>query len=132
MDKMKSLTIALALIVSGVSFGGELSTIKAAADRNGCRGELFTILLAIRKAENGGYRREFGILHPRCEAEMDRRPDETLDIQAGWAAATIVKNYVRWEKAGSKGEYIVFLAKTQTSVNTGVFLCLKFGRNFKL
>lgn len=83
-------------------FGDELPIIKVAADRNGCHGELFTILLAIRKAENGRPGREFGVLHPRAI-------NTNLDTQAGWAAATVVKNYKRWQDAGSPGDYITFL-----------------------
>ena len=88
----------------------ERDTILKAAKRNNLKTDLLSILFAIRKAENGSKRREFGIIHPRCEAEMDKRPDETLDIQAGWAAARVQKNYDRWIKAGSKGRYIVYLA----------------------
>lgn len=83
-------------------FGNELPVIKQAAARNNCRGELFTVLLAIRKAENGRAGREFGVLHPRAV-------NTNLDTQAGWAAATVVKNYKRWQDAGSKGDYITFL-----------------------
>ena len=48
-------------------FGAELPTIVEAAQANDCHSDqLFTVLLAIRKAENGGQGREFGILHPRA------------------------------------------------------------------
>jgi len=77
----------------------ELVIIKKAAERNKCRGDDFLILLAIRKAENGGWGREFGVKHRLCRAAMNKWPAETLDIQAGWAAATIVKNRRRWELA---------------------------------
>ena len=85
-------------------FGDEYETIMAAADRNGCVGDNLLILFAIRKQENGPPGNEFGIM---CQK------DTSLDTQAGWAAATIVKNRKRWTKAqdelfGYKG-FIVFL-----------------------
>ena len=85
---------------SMLALDGEFATIAKAAVRNRCFSNNFYILLAIRRAENGRPGREFGILHPRCAAAMRRRPAETLDIQAGWAAATIIKNRDRWTNAG--------------------------------
>ena len=66
-----------------------------------CRDMLAPIVSAIRYAENGGKGREYGILHPRVKP--------TYRSQAGWCASTVQKNYDRWVKAGSKGEFIVFL-----------------------
>ena len=66
----------------------ELPTIRKAADRNNCRGDDFLILLAIRKAENGGPGKEFGVTHPKAW-------DTNLDIQTGWAAATIGRSEER-------------------------------------
>ncbi len=83
-------------------FPKEYDTIVEAAKRNTCKGDDFLILLAIRKAENGRAGREFGILHPRAI-------DTNLDTQAGWAAATIVKNRARWIKQGKPGRFIKFL-----------------------
>jgi len=95
----------------------ELNTIYLAAKRNKCYGNDFLILLAIRKAEHGRSGLEFGIMHPKCRKQMRKRPGETLDIQAGWAAATIVKTRLRWELAGNPGStldgaggFIFFLA----------------------
>lgn len=85
-------------------YKGEYDIIKKAADRNNCIKDDFIILLAIRKAENGPPGLEFGIMHPRAK-------NTNLDTQAGWAAATIVKNRVRWEKAGKKEDYITFLGR---------------------
>lgn len=68
-----------------------------------CRDMLAPIVAAIRYAENGGKGKEYGILHPRVKP--------TYRSQAGWCAATVQKNYDRWVKAGSKGEFIVFLGK---------------------
>ena len=78
---------------------------RAAAERNNCRGDDFIILLAIRKAENGRAGCEFGIKHPKAW-------DTTLDKQAGWAAATVVKNRTRWYDSGACHEvdFITFLA----------------------
>ena len=66
-----------------------------------CRRELAPIVAAIRYAENGRAGREYGILHPRV--------GPTYRSQAGWCAATVQKNYDRWVKAGSKGEFVTFL-----------------------
>jgi len=87
-------------------FGAELDTIIKSAKRNGIEPntEDFAILLAIRKAENGKAGREFGVLHPRAI-------DTDLDTQAGWCAATIMKNRERWKQAGKKEPFIQFLGK---------------------
>ncbi len=85
-------------------FGDEYEIIMAAAARNACDGDDLFILFAIRKAENGPAGNEFGIMV---------QIGTGLDTQAGWAAATIVKNRERWTEAqdklfGYKG-FIVFL-----------------------
>lgn len=87
-----------------VQFGDEYPTIVHAAERNGCQGDDFYILLAIRKSENGRAGREFGILHPKAK-------DTNLDTQAGWCAATIVKTRKQWVDAGQPGDFISFLGK---------------------
>ncbi len=74
-------------------FGGEYKIIMAAAHRNACVQENMLILFAIRKAENGPPGLEFGVLYV---AGTD------LDTQAGWAAATIMKNRKRWTEAQDK------------------------------
>lgn len=71
----------------------EQVVIENAARRNKCFGDDFLILLAIRKAENGRAGLEFGVLDPKAI-------NTNLDTQAGWAAATIVKNRTRWEIGG--------------------------------
>ena len=81
---------------------GELGTILGAAVRNDLRPELYPLLLAIRRSESGPKGLEFGIMHPRAKYT-------NLDTQAGWAAATVQKNWDRWIKAGKKGKFIVFL-----------------------
>ena len=108
MNRTIALSLVLGCLLSPVAVGkpsdyfkpSEYATIAQAAKRNDCKGELFIVLLAIRKAENGGTGREFGIMNPKAD---------NLDKQAGWAAATVVKNYARWIKAGKKEDYIVFL-----------------------
>ena len=87
----------------------EMVTIRKAAERNDCEDEDFLLLLAIRKQENGRPGREFGILHPRCLVLIKKCPEKSLDIQAGWAAATIIKNRLRWARAGCKPDFITFL-----------------------
>ena len=87
----------------------EINTITRAAERNGCYGEDYLLLLAIRKAENGRAGRQFGILHPKALAQIAAAPGRSLDIQAGWAGATIVKNRRRWQRAGCEGDFIDFL-----------------------
>jgi len=74
-----------------ITLTAEMPTIKKAAERNGCCDDDFLLLLAIRKAENGRAGREFGVMHHKAL-------DTDLDTQAGWAAATIVKNRKRWDK----------------------------------
>jgi len=81
----------------------ELPIIRRAAERNGCEGDDFLILLAIRKQENGRAGCEFGIKHPLAW-------DTNLDTQTGWAAAIIIKNRNHWKAAGRPGKFIAFLA----------------------
>jgi len=90
-------------------FPEEYNSIKTAADRNNCTGEDLLILFAIRKAENGPKGLEFGVMHPKAK-------NTNLNIQAGWAAATIVKNRQRWEDAGKPEDFITFLGKKYAPV----------------
>jgi hypothetical protein len=93
--------------------GEELPTIKRAAIRNGIQPgtEDFAILLAIRKAEGGCAGREFGVLHPRAV-------DTDLETQAAWAAATIMRNRERWDKAGRPDDFITFLGNRYAPINS--------------
>jgi len=68
----------------------ETATIKAAAKRNGCYGDNYLLLFAIRKAENGRAGCEFGVKGAAWDTD--------LNTQAGWSAATIVKTRARWNK----------------------------------
>jgi len=86
-----------------INLPAEIPTIRKAAERNGIKfgSDDWYILLAIRKQENGGPGLEFGIMNPDAN---------DLDSQAGWAAATIVKNRARWRKAGKPSCFINYLA----------------------
>lgn len=84
------------------ALGDELAVIDRAAERNDCHGDFRLLLYAIRKAENGGEGKQFGILNPKAD---------NLDKQAGWCAATIRKNYSQWVEAGRPGEYAEFLQR---------------------
>lgn len=68
---------------------------------------LFRLYKTIRRVENGRPGREFGILHPKAV-------DTNLDTQAGWAAATVIKNYTRFIDQGGDPQdcvgYLRFLA----------------------
>ena len=97
--------VLLPLILLGVATAApdlkkELPVIRMAAERNHCTGDLFTILLAIRMAENGRSGFEFGVIAVK---------GTDLETQAAWAAATVVKNYQRWLGAGKPNDYIDFL-----------------------
>jgi len=78
-----SFAVILTIAVQGEP---EEATIRKAAERNGCRGDDYLILRAIRKAENGPKNLEFGVMNPKAN---------NLDRQAGWAAATIVAQHRR-------------------------------------
>jgi len=80
----------------------EYDIIKQAADRNNCTGDNFIILLAIRKAENGGPGKEFGIVHPKAW-------NTDLNTQAGWCASTIMRNRERYAKSDKSDDFITFL-----------------------
>ena len=80
----------------------EYRVIAEAARRNNCYGEDFIILLAIRRAENGGKGKEFGVKHKKAW-------NTDLDTQAGWCAATIVKTRMRWRAAGRPLDFITYL-----------------------
>jgi len=82
----------------------DMDIIRIAAERNGIEygSEDWCILMAIRKAENGGEGMEFGIMNPEAN---------TLDKQAGWCAASIVKSRARWVKAGKPEDFIIFMGR---------------------
>lgn len=102
------ITITIIAILLLCQTSDEMDIIRAAAQRNNCKGEDFIILLAIRKAENGPPGREFGIMTDGVN---------NLDKQAGWCAATIVKNRKRWIDSGQKQEFIDFLGDRYAPIN---------------
>jgi hypothetical protein len=101
-------------------FGKEYPVILKAAKRNDIEEwdyENLAILFAIRKAENGAKGREFGVIsNPRAIGKDHETWEVTLDRQAGWASATIMKNRVRWKDAGCKEPFVTFLARRYAPV----------------
>ena len=73
----------------------EATEIADACKRNGLDRELWPIVAALRKTENGGPGREFGIL--------DKRAD-TYRKQAGWAAYQVKIDRSRWSKLSAPGK----------------------------
>ena len=102
-------------------FRDEYKIILKAAERNGIKRnhyENLAILFAIRLAENGRKGIEFGVIsNPRAIGREDEPDEVTLDRQAGWAAATIMKNRERWVKDPNKQWFITFLAKRYAPIN---------------
>jgi len=97
----------------------EYAIIMKAAERNGIGKydyDNLAVLFAIRVAENGRRGREFGVLHPNALGRDGETWQVTLDRQAGWCAATIMKNRKRWADAGMKESFIVFLGKRYAPV----------------
>lgn len=85
------------LTPAGFPYADEIGVIAEAAAANGIQSvEDWYILLAIRCAENGRPGREFGVLAPRAV-------DTNLRTQAGWAAATVLKNRYRYQTALEAG-----------------------------
>jgi len=100
----------------------EYAIIIEAAKRNGIGTHDYDnlpILFAIRIAENGRKGREFGVLHPRALGNDDESWEVTLDRQAGWCAATIMKNRKRWSASETKESFIVFLGKRYAPMGAG-------------
>ena len=76
----------------------EYDTIMDGAKGNGIPDndyENLSVLFSIRKAENGAAGKEFGVLHPKAGKQPGDTPEQTLRRQAGWSAATIMKNRAR-------------------------------------
>jgi len=87
----------------------ERRVARAAAERNGLTAWETEVLAGIRLVENGNEGRQYGVLDPRA---LDRG----IDVQAGWAAATVRKNRDRFVTAtgrrpeADKAGYVAFLA----------------------
>ena len=94
----------------------EYDTIMDGAKGNGIPDndyENLSVLFSIRKSENGAAGKEFGVLHPKAGKQAGDTPEQTLRRQAGWSAATIMKNRTRHAtdtKAGkTKDDFITYL-----------------------
>ena len=94
----------------------EYDTIMDGAKGNGIPDndyENLSVLFSIRKAENGAAGKEFGVLHSKAGKQPGDTPEQTLRRQAGWSAATIMKNRARHAadtKAGkTKDDFITYL-----------------------
>jgi hypothetical protein len=94
-----------AVCMGQLTLKAELPTIRKAAERNGIKygSDDWYLLLAIRKQENGRDGCEFGIADPRAW-------ETNLDTQAGWAAATIVKQHKRYGSDQVTLGYVLNLA----------------------
>jgi len=115
-------TIIFMIALAGTLSAGllpewEMAAIEAAWERNYPEGvpfqdDLEKVVIAIRKAENGGPGREFGILGVGAD---------TYSSQAGWAVCTVVKNYYRWVqyKRDRVEPFVVFLGKRYCPVGAG-------------
>ena len=83
----------------------EIKIINEVADEYNLTGESRLLLFVIRKVENGGSGREFGVLHPKAI-------NTTFRNQAQWAAGTIKKRYAgdlkafaqRWCPIGAEND----------------------------
>ena len=94
----------------------EYDTIMDGAKGNGIPDndyENLSVLFSIRKSENGAAGKEFGVLHPKAGKQPGDTPEQTLRRQAGWSAATIMKNRTRHAtdtKTGkTKDNFITYL-----------------------
>lgn len=93
-------------------FGKEYPVIMTALKRNEIPDTDYdnvALAFSIRKAEAGKQGKEFGVLAPKAGMKPGETPEQTLDRQAGWAAATIVKNRKRFQEGGGKGDFIQFM-----------------------
>lgn len=93
-------------------FPDEYPIIIKAFERNNIKPtdyENVALGFAIRKGEGGGPTRQFGILHANAVGKPDEDVNVVLDRQAGWAAATIMKNRQRYKESGQTGDFISYL-----------------------
>ena len=83
----------------------DFNTVCRAADRNGCYGDDFYLLLAIWRSEKGGPGFEFGIRKKGCN---------NLDCQAGEAAFKIMKyrKLSTISTGNPQEDFITFLAQS--------------------
>ena len=89
----------------------EAGVINQVADEYELEGDSRKLLFAIRRAENGGVGREFGVLNPEAMRFKDD-PAKSFVTQARWAAGTIKKRYKgnlkefrdRWAPLGAEND----------------------------
>lgn len=96
--------LILAALCNAADMAKELPVIRRAAERNGVSygSPDFYLLLAIRLSEQGGPGFEFGVKAVKGTC---------LDVQAGWAAATIKKQHIRSGIKDVTPEFIKSLGK---------------------
>lgn len=70
----------------------EAVVIENAAHAYGLNSQQKNLLYAIRRQENGGPGKEFGVLHPQAMRFKDN-PAMSMKTQAAWAAGTIKKHF---------------------------------------
>ena len=89
----------------------ELEVIDRVASKYELSPEEKRLLLTIRKVENGGPGREYGVLNPKAMRYKDD-PIKSVETQAEWAAGTIKARYTgdleafaaRWAPIGAKND----------------------------
>lgn len=84
----------------------EYEIILNAAKRNGIEPhhhEDLAMLYSIRKAENGGHGKQFGVLAPNARAKPGESFGQSLDRQAGHAAFAVVKSKQRYQEHLANG-----------------------------
>ena len=109
--------LLILLILTSACTASELAVMRNAADRNNCRGDNFKLLRAIRRAENGRKGIELGILAPKALALIAKHPERSLDIQAGWASATIMNQHKRSGIKAVNDKFIESLGRRYCPVN---------------
>lgn len=93
-------------------FGKEYPVIMNALSRNAIPDtdyENVALAFSIRRAEAGRQGKEFGVLAPGAGMKPGETPEQTLDRQAGWAGASIVKNRQRYKEGNETGDFIQFM-----------------------
>lgn len=89
----------------------EEAIIESVAEEYKLTGDKKRLLWAIRKSENGGPGREFGVLVPEA-MRFENDPRMSMITQARWAAGTIKKRFkgsidtfaARWAPTGAKND----------------------------
>lgn len=93
-------------------FKQEYPIIMKAAQRNGIdpyHHERLAMLFAIRRAENGGHGKQFGVLDPKAAALPNETFDQSLDRQAGHASVGVINGEKRYQEYVAKGGKLGFV-----------------------